>query len=393
MAPEASSSSGTNASPSQDGADSHKRKAADEEQSEEHDKSPKKRSKIEREDGHDDIKEQSGEFPHDNCHKIIEDLKSQVTQLQRKVATFMEGLSCSICLDLLDQPVELNCSHMYCSKCLYAMVTRENGMKKHRCPLCRVRISSCPKPPALAFLQLFEKVTGASSKESSREHKQHLDYFADLFKTQKEAFYDDGDAVYRCPTCHWELVDGACGRCDFVMEDHSEDEHAEENSSEGGEEEQEDEDDEEEQDEEEEEDDSFIDNDGMFGTDSEDSTPYRRYNERSGLSSTDDEEEEMPDNYEYLGEDSYNDDEEKEEGEEDDDQIGLEDDSFPSRQGSVFASDDEGVEVFHEGDKTVGEVRGEFLSDYEDSDEGFLSGHEGGGGALLSGDESDEAEL
>jgi hypothetical protein len=52
------------------------------------------------------------------------------------------------------------------------------------------------------------------------------------------AQYDASDDVYRCPMCHWEVVDGTCVGCEWTAE---QGEAAEEEEQEGDEEEEEEE--------------------------------------------------------------------------------------------------------------------------------------------------------
>ncbi|KAK3100865.1 E3 ubiquitin ligase, partial [Teratosphaeriaceae sp. CCFEE 6253] len=45
--------------------------------------------------------------------------------------------------------------------------------------------------------------------------------FKGAFSGRRRALpmYDPGDGVERCPRCHWELEEGACGQCGEVVDD------------------------------------------------------------------------------------------------------------------------------------------------------------------------------
>ncbi|XP_073336158.1 tripartite motif-containing protein 16-like [Pagrus major] len=92
-------------------------------------------------------------------------MAQQVLQLDR------EKRSCSICLDLLKDPVTIPCGHSYCMSCIKDCWDTENDKEAHSCPQCRQ--SFTPRPVLVKntmLAELVEEVKKVQLQAASPDH-------------------------------------------------------------------------------------------------------------------------------------------------------------------------------------------------------------------------------
>ena len=101
-----------------------------------------------------------------------------------KQNSIVEDLKCSICLDILEEPVQVPCEHTFCKMCIQNWLDQGN----RSCPVDRKDLSSDSfKPPTRITKQLLDKLTVRCKNYVDGCHLQcKLEYMEQLIQHEEK---------------------------------------------------------------------------------------------------------------------------------------------------------------------------------------------------------------
>ncbi|XP_048011736.1 tripartite motif-containing protein 16-like [Megalobrama amblycephala] len=121
-------------------------------------------------------------------------LSSCSKMAEARISVYQNEFMCSVCLDLLKDPVTIHCGHSYCKICITGFWDQEDQKRVYSCPQCRQTFS--PRPALAKNTILAEMV------EKLKKTKLPADCFAGAGDVQCDVCTEIKDkAVKSCLVC------------------------------------------------------------------------------------------------------------------------------------------------------------------------------------------------
>ncbi len=104
-----------------------------------------------------DINEDEKELKINNINVKIDVQNNKIKELTDRIKSFKDN-SCAICMDVLQNPVLLECTHLFCGGCIFTWYNKNNN---RNCPTCRKSIGDFKKITAI--------IDNVENKEENKE--------------------------------------------------------------------------------------------------------------------------------------------------------------------------------------------------------------------------------
>lgn len=92
-----------------------------------------------------DINDEEKQFKINNINVKINIQDNKIKDLTERIQSLNEN-SCAICMDILHEPILLECTHMFCGSCIFKWLNKDNNKN---CPNCRKNITDYNKLTAI----------------------------------------------------------------------------------------------------------------------------------------------------------------------------------------------------------------------------------------------------
>lgn len=90
-----------------------------------------------------------------------------------------EEATCSICLQLITEPVSISCGHSYCHLCIVSFCEMQPWLEMFSCPQCRMPFIMASLRPNKQLGNLIEAVKEMDQEMSCEEHGEKLHLFCE----------------------------------------------------------------------------------------------------------------------------------------------------------------------------------------------------------------------